>query len=407
MTRKTLLPFLLIALAISAAPSRAIQTTSRTAATAPVTIPFELVARHIVVKVRINNSRPLSFLLDTGDQVGIVDIDVAKELSLKLQGEVHIGGVGGGTLPGSMVQDANWTLPGLDGFSQPIKLAIPLAKMEARFGHDFDGIIGAEFIKQFVLEVDYAGRVIRLHDKNQFSYSGSGESVPIQLDRQGHPILEAELTPLAGEPIKGKFVLDLGGGGALALMAPFVAEHRLLNSEIKTIKAIGLGGAGGQSSGRVGRVAELKIGKHKIANPITIFSEDKAGAFATSALTGNIGQQIASRFKLFLDYDHNRIIFEPAAIFSEPFDRAQSGLVLTAEGRDYKIFRITDVLENSPASEAGLQKEDLILQVNDKAAAELTITKLGELFEKSAPYKMTVKRGDQTLQVILTPRKLV
>jgi hypothetical protein len=407
MTRKTLLPFLLIVLAIGATSSRAIQITSRPAATAPVTIPFELVVRHIVVKVRINNSRPLSFVLDTGDQVGIVDIDVAKELGLKLQGEVHIGGVGSGALPGSMVQDATWTLPGLDGFSQPIRLAIPLAKMEARFGHDFDGIIGAEFIKQFVIEVDYPGRVIRLHDKTQFSYSGSGESIPVQLDRQGHPVLEAEVTPLASEPLKGKFVLDLGAGGALALMTTFVSEHRLLNSEIKTIKAIGLGGAGGQSNARIGRVAELKIGKYKIANPVTIFSEDKAGAFATSVLAGNIGQQIASRFKLFLDYDHNRIIFEPAATFSDSFDRAQSGLVLAAEGRDYKIFRITDVLENSPASEAGLQKEDLILQVNDKAAADLTLTKIGELFEKSAPYKMTVKRGDQTLQVTLTPRKLV
>lgn len=151
----------------------------------------------------------------------------------------------------------------------------------------------------------------------------------------------------------------------------------------------------------------MKIGKYKIANPITIFSEDKAGAFSSAALAGNIGQQIASRFKLFLDYEHNRIVFEPAATFSEPFDRAQSGLVLAAEGRDFKTFRITDVLENSPASEAGLQKDDLITQVNDKTAADLTITKIGELFEKSTPYKMTVKRGEQTLQVTLTPRKLV
>jgi hypothetical protein len=407
MTRKTLLPFLLIALAIGAAPSRARQTTSRPAATAPVTIPFELVTRHIMVKVRINNSRPLSFVLDTGAQAGVVDIDVAKELGLKLQGEVHIGGAGSGTLLGSMVQDATWTLPELEGFSQPIRLAIPLGKLEARFGHDFDGIIGAEFIKQFVIEVDYPGRAIRLHDKKQFSYSGSGESIPVQLDRQDHPSIEAEVTPLSGEPIKGRFVLDIGASSALALHAPFVSEHRLLNSELKTIKAIGVGGAGGQTTGRIGRVAELKIGRYKIANPLTIFSEDKAGAFSSSALAGNIGQQIASRFKLFLDYDHNRIVFEPAATFSQPFDRAQSGLVLAAEGRDYKIFRVTDVLENSPASEAGLQKEDLIIQVNDKAADELTLTKIGELFEKSAPYKMTVKRGNQILQVTLTPRRLV
>ena len=407
MTRKTLFPFLLIALVVAAAPSRAIQTTSKPAATAPITIPFELVTRHIMLKVKINNSRPLSFVLDTGDRVGIVDIDVAKELGLKLQGQVQIGGAGSSTLPGSTVEDATWTLPGLEGFSQPLRLAIPLGRLEARFGHDFDGIIGADFIKQFVVEVDYPARVIRLHDKNQFRYDGSGESVPMQLNSQGHPIIEADVTPIGTEPIKGKFVLDLGAGSALALHSPFVSEHNLLNSKLKTIRSIGAGGAGGQVTGRVGRVTELKIGSYKIANPVTIFSEDKAGALSGTALAGNIGQQIASKFKLFLDYDHNRIIFEPAATFNEPFDRAQSGLVLAAEGRDYKIFRITDVLENSPASEVGLQKDDLIIQVNDKPATELSITKIGELFEKPTPYKMTIRRGDQTLQVTLTPRRLV
>jgi hypothetical protein len=39
--------------------------------TAPQTIPFELVTRHIVLKVSINNSRPLSFVLDTGDKYAV------------------------------------------------------------------------------------------------------------------------------------------------------------------------------------------------------------------------------------------------------------------------------------------------------------------------------------------------
>ena len=83
---------------------------------------------------------------------------------------------------------------------------------------------------------------------------------------------------------------------------------------------------------------------------------------------------------MFLDYNHNRIIFEPAATFNQPFDRAHSGLALSGEGKDYTTFRITEVLEDSPASEAGLQKDDLIIKVNDRPAAELTITKLGEMF---------------------------
>ncbi|HEU5236461.1 MAG TPA: aspartyl protease family protein [Pyrinomonadaceae bacterium] len=406
MIRKTLFPFLLIAIGLAASSSPALQTTKPVAA-APVSVPFDLVTRHIVLQVKVNNSRPLSFVLDTGDRVGIIDIDVAKELGLKLQGQVRVGGAGSETLLGSTVQDATWTLPALEGFSQPIRLAIPLARLESRFGHDFDGIIGAEFIKQFVIEIDYAARVIKLHDKDKFSYAGPGESIPIQLDQQGHPILEAEVTPLGGSPIRGKFILDIGAGSALALHSPFVSAHQLLNSNLKTIRSIGAGGAGGQTLGRVGRVAELKIGKFTIANPITIFSEDKAGAFASTALAGNIGQQIASKFKLFLDYDHQQIIFQPAATFNEPFDRAQSGLVLAAEGRDYTIFRITDILENSPASEVGLQKDDVIIKVNDKPASELTMTKLGELFERAATYRITIRRGDQTLQVTLTPRKLV
>src|ERR1044072_265353 len=91
----------------------------------PVTIPFELVTRHIVVKVRVNNSRPLSFVFDTGDKVGIVDTDTAKELGLKLEGQLRVGGAGADTLTGSFVKEATWTLPGLDGFSQPVSIAIP------------------------------------------------------------------------------------------------------------------------------------------------------------------------------------------------------------------------------------------------------------------------------------------
>ena len=92
---------------------------------------------------------------------------------------------------------------------------MPLGRLASRFGHDFDGIIGSDFIKQFVVEIDYQAQVLRLHDKEALRYSGPGESLPIQLDGQGHPLIDAEVTPLGGAPLKGKFVLDIGSGGAL------------------------------------------------------------------------------------------------------------------------------------------------------------------------------------------------
>jgi S1-C subfamily serine protease len=65
------------------------------------------------------------------------------------------------------------------------------------------------------------------------------------------------------------------------------------------------------------------------------------------------------------------------------------------------------VLENSPAAEAGLLKNDQILKVNSKEAAELGITALGEMFERAGSYLVTVRRGDKIIEMKLTTRKLI
>ncbi len=163
------------------------------------TIPFELVNKHIILKIKVNKSRPLSFVLDTGDQFAIIDLDRAKEMKLNLRGQVRVGGAGAATQMGAFVQDASFTISELPGFSQPVTMALPLGGLSSRLGQDFEGIIGSEFIQQFVVEIDYQARVLKLHDKDRFVYSGNGESIPIQLNH-GHPILEAEVTPFGSEP---------------------------------------------------------------------------------------------------------------------------------------------------------------------------------------------------------------
>lgn len=371
------------------------------------TIPFKLVTRHIVVQVTVNNSRPLSFVFDTGDKVGIIDIERAKEIGLNLQGQVRVGGAGAGTLTGSYVREARWKLKGLENFSQPVTMAIPLGRMAARFGHDFDGIIGSDFIKEFVVEVDYQASVLKLHHREKFVYAGNGETIPLKLDQHGYPNIEAEITPRNGQPIKGRFILDLGSGGALALHSPVVKEHGLLESHENTIRVIGAGGAGGQVTGRLGRLAEIKIGKFKIAGPTTLFSQDTSGAFANPALAGNIGQRIAGKFKVFLDYGREQIILEPTASLNAPFDHANSGVAFTTEGENYSTLKVFDVLENSPAAEAGLLKDDVLVKVDDQSAAEIGITRLAEMFEQARTYRLTIRRGDKTSEVKLSPRKLI
>ena len=404
MTRAALPIVLLVAIAdTGSAPGVALHP----APAAPVVIPFELVMRHVVVKVRVNNSRPLSFVLDTGASAAIVRMPTATELGLSLEGNVNTGGAGGGTQAGRRVKDARWSLVGLDGFSQPVALALPMPMLPSGLGCDIDGIIGGEFIRQFVLRLDYQARTITLHDPGAFVYEGDGATLPLEFTSSGHPVVNAAVTLAEDTRIEHRFMLDIGSGFALVLHSPFVVEHNLPGTRSRTIRAIGMAGAGGTSFGRIGRVSSLQIGPFTISNLLTLFSEDKAGAFADRSLAGNIGAQIASRFRTILDYGRRRIILEASPTFTEPFDRAFSGLALRAEGPDYRIFRVREVLEDSPATEAGIKEGDIITSIDTIPADRFTLTTINELLERPAAHELTIRRAEQTITITLTPRRLV
>jgi predicted aspartyl protease len=374
---------------------------------APVIIPFELATRHIIVKVSINKSRPLSFILDTGASAAIVRLDVAKELGLSLTGSVTVRGAGPGSQAGQLVSNATWSLVGLDRVSQPVRMALPLSALPPAMGRDIDGIIGGQFISPFVVELDYQQRTMTLHERETFTYRGTGETLPLELDPNGHPVITATVTPVGGAPLERRFLLDTGAGGALALYSPFVEEQKLLGPQLNTIPIIGAAGAGGRTSGRLGRVASLQIGSFRIQNPITMFSQDTAGAFANPALAGNIGAQIANRFRVFLDYGRKQLILEPSPIFDQPFDRAFSGFAVRAEGPDYRTFRVHEVLEDSPATAAGVKVDDVITAIDEMPASSLRLSAIHELFEKPVSYRLTIRRGKSSITVTLTPAKLI
>src|SRR5262249_33575251 len=148
---------------------------------------------------------------------------------------------------------------------------------------------------------------------------------------------------------------------------------------------------GGRTSGRLGRVAALQIGSFTINNPITLFSEDKAGAFANPSLAGNIGARIASKFRMFLDYGRRRIILEPSPTFAEPFDQAFSGIALRAERPDYHTVRVHEVLEDSPASDASLEVGDVIVSIDGKATENLTLPMINDMLETPVAHELVIR----------------
>lgn len=370
-----------------------------------VVLPFELVNEHIFLAAQVGNS-PMQLMLDSGNKFSIIDMDVAKRLGLTLGSGIQVNGMGSQPTRAAFVKNSRFTLSGFTGFSQPVSLALPLQSLRPRLGHDLDGLLGSNFIEQFVIELDYQRRTLTLHNRDTFRYAGAGESVPIRLTSSGHPVLKAAVTPIGGQETAAEFEVDIGASGALELHSPFVAAHHLPAPGAHTVPDIGAAGVGGDSQGDIGRASAFRIGSSTLRNPFVVFSRDTTGNTAGSDTQGNIGEEILSRFKLFFDYAHHRIIFERNSTFADPFDHAFSGLLVEAEGPDYRVFRVKAIAPNSPSAEAGLQPNDVITAVAGTSAPSFTYAVLLDLIKRPAPLSLTVERSGKTLAVTMTPRRL-
>jgi hypothetical protein len=326
---------------------------------------------------------------------------VARSLGLDLQGEIDVGGGGKETVTGKFVKNSEFSVLGLQGFTQPLFLAVPFDELSKTCGHEFSGILGFDFLSPFVVEIDYVNKTITFHDRESYQYHGSGESIPITFDSHAHPQLKAQIAIDERGPMAELFVLDLGASGYLELNSPFVQKEHLPGKSRPAVPSMSARGIGGALAGSVGRVKELQIGTFRVSNPIALFSQDIKGANASSSAQGTIGAGIMSKFKVILDYADKRIILEPNSDFALPTEYDMSGLHFLGLGQDRTRFEIDQVAENSPGSQADIRQGDVLAAIDGKPASAYTVSELRRLFRQEKEYRLTIQRGDQRLEARL------
>ena len=369
----------------------------------PAVVPFEIANGHVFVKTRVAG-RELSFVLDTGAPVAIVDSARARELGLATGPEFAMHGAGA-NVGAAPVENVEYELAGLPGFRASLELASPLQAMAPALGRDIDGVLGASFLRRFVVEIDWRAKALRLHDPSSFAYRGGGAIVPFRL-RHGHPVVHGAVTAIGGARIEGDFLVDLGSNGEIDLRAPFVAAHGLPGANVPTI-ALDAIGAGGPLRGVLGRVESFELGGIRIRRPLTAFSKDTAGVNSLGGEAGSIGQRILARFTVYFDYGRERMILEPHDEAAAASERAFSGLTLRALGRDYRTFTVAHVVAGGAAEKAGIRESDVIAAIDGRPAAAWTLTEILDLFEKPEARSLLVRRRGRERNVVLTPGRLV
>ncbi|MGB8353735.1 MAG: retropepsin-like aspartic protease [Chthoniobacteraceae bacterium] len=122
-------------------------------------LPFRYTHNLIWIKVNVaGRAEPLDFLFDTGAGTTVLNIDTAEKLGLKTGNSEVVRGVDSRTM-------AKW-VKGFDAqvAGMPLErslLTIDLSAEGKVCGHRIDGLLGADFLKNRVVQIDYAAGKIR------------------------------------------------------------------------------------------------------------------------------------------------------------------------------------------------------------------------------------------------------
>ncbi len=366
-------------------------------------IPFQLSSNFVLVQLRVNNSQPLCFLFSTAS-TSVIDTRIAKELGLRVQGKEESTATGSSYEAG-LISGVSLALPGVTTFNQTVAV-LHLEFFSSIMGQPIAGLIGYDFISQFVIEVDYATRKMNVYAPAGYKYSGSGDAIRIKFI-DNSPFISVKIAMEGREAVEGTFEFATESSGVLVVQRSFAEAHRLLDST-KSFRLGNVGSdEGSMSRSLQGRVKNIQVGRLSINNPIVSFSQAEAGKAATGG-DGQIGGEVLRRFRLVIDYSRQLIVLEPNKHLAEPVEADMSGFELIAEGEGLKTLTINEVLANSPAAEAGLQEEDELTAIDGRPVTEFSLEQIRQMLKQEGKeYVLKLKRGSQTLQVKLKMRRLI
>ena len=260
---------------------------------APVRVPFAAVGNLVIVDVRLNGSRPLSFVLDTGAARMVVETKVSRELQLG-EGDT-IGGAGAGRIPVRRIKGVDVEVGGVPSKDHEF-VATDLSGIGSLIGHGVDGILGYEFLSRFIVTVDYSNSRLELRDARSAEPIPDGEELPIRLHK-GWPFVRGTLKVTGADDVTDEFLIDSGSDDAV--------NHPLAAQATDRRPTRTGNGLGSPVDGFIATARSLELGSHTMRDlPIA----SGGGSEQTSRL---IGGGVLSRFTVTFDYPHSRIFLAP------------------------------------------------------------------------------------------------
>lgn len=400
-------------------------------------IKFQLVNNLIVMPVELNGVK-LSFLLDTGVSKPILfNITNTDSLQIKNVETIFLRGLGEGQSVRALKSEGNLLRIGnAINVNQDVYVVFDQnINFTARLGVPIHGIIGYDLFKNFVVDINYASKIIKFYKPSSYKYKSCKKCETFNLSfHNNKPYINASV---AVDSIYQdvKLLIDTGSSDALWLFEDDALALKPYNNIFfKDYLGRGLSG---NVYGKRSKAKNFKLKKFELNDVNVAFPDSTSISFARrhEERNGSISADILRRFNIVFDYNKAKITLKKNGYFKSPFQYNRSGIVLEQVGSrvvrekvknnrpaasygtdnennlvinvstqySYELkpsFTIVELREGSPAKEVGLQVGDIIVSVNGKEAHTLKLQDVTSYFRNDVGrnIKLKVQRKDEILR---------
>lgn len=389
-------------------------------------IPFKLINNLIVIPVSVNGVE-LSFILDTGVGSTIIfSLEQRETLELKNASKIKLRGLGDDS-PVEALKSVRNKLGIGNSISKNHTLYVIFDEsinFSPQMGFPIHGIIGYDFLKNFVTEVNYAKKYLKIHTPRSYSYKKCKKCYTTAMNfiDGKRPYMDVKHLTTKGM-VNLNMLIDSGSGSALWM---FPNEDLGIYVPKNAFREYLGRGFGGDIHGSSSKINSLVIGDFEMKNVTASFPDSiYIKGISTKNRQGSIGGGVLRRFNLVLDYPGKKIVFKKNGYFKQPFYYNMSGLTVQHGGvrvaREnvsninplgvssssrastqkknelivlYQLkpeYKIVDVRPNSPAERAGLKTGDVILMINGRLYYNYKLSDLNELFCSEAGKKIKLR----------------
>ncbi len=256
-------------------------------------IPFEYYQHLIFLKLKVNSNDSLLFLFDTGANTSAIDQKTADVLNLKIIRIDNVEGTAG--IIDVPVVNAKSISVGNSSVKNLLLTKYDLSTSLVPPNQHLDGILGTDFLKHFVVTIDFQNKEISLSKKVTNTLQ---VSFPFELDN-GIPMVKA----IINGKIPAFFRYDSGSSLFdtkdiyVNTTTPIFGMIEKADSTLNPVQYLSAAGLGGNMQLPVYKIDSLLLNTIKIKEPFLII-QPMQGYFARQDAVGFVGNNLFEKFKI-------------------------------------------------------------------------------------------------------------